>query len=129
MSLRRSSAAEAETPNQRARRLLREVLSPTEQAHFVATGQVVITGSEGGKYRIDTSSYVGNVKVLSNVRMRTASSGFLSTASLEGVWLCAHLDRYAQGGVPEFDHFVAQVLAIKADERQFVRTAYIYARS
>lgn len=123
MSPRRSSAAE-QTPDQRAKDLLREVLAHAEQAHFVATGEVVITGSEGGRYRIFLSSHVGNIEVLSNVKLMTVANTFLAS-DLQGRRLCAHLQRGVD--VPMFDHFVAQVLAIKSDEKKFVRTCYIYA--
>lgn len=120
------------SPDERAKHLLLQVLSPEERLNYRAQlrREVTITGSEGGRYKVRMGSYSGNIVPLTPVWIgpvyRRRRAGPSNT-------LCAHprLDLYNQNGawrgrMPAMDAIVTQVLTIKADEKHFLRTALLY---
>jgi len=115
---------------QRALALLPRVLDPRERAYFERTGRILITGSEGGMYEIQRGSCVGNV-----VPQQRVSVGRIWTTSAgAGSALCAHpaMVRPKDNGfgveeLPPTDAHIAQILALKADERGFLRIANLYS--
>jgi hypothetical protein len=119
------TSADAE---RRAVELLPRVLNPRERAHFERTGRIVITGSEGGGYEILRHGYVGNVVTLQPVLV----GGPFTTRARTGWALCAHPMMYVMNGdacerLPHTDAYIAQILAIKTNEKGFLRTANIYS--
>jgi len=111
---------------QRALDLLPRVLSPRERAHFEKTDRIVITGSEGGRYEILRHGYVGNVVPLQDVLL-----GLYGTWVRAGTGLCAHpqMVRRTYGigyELPRTDAHIAQILAIKSDEKRFLRIANVW---
>lgn len=116
-------------PQARALSLIPRVLDPEEREHYQKTGEIVITGSEGGQYRINTDGCVGNVVPLQDVRIGRAF--WKRAPKLSG--LCAHpqmaqydsMGRFI-GELPMADAHIAQILAIKTDEENFLRTANLY---
>jgi len=93
----------------RSEALFRMVLSPDELAHYVATGEVIVTGSQGNRYRIELG-ILGNVHLLDDDGQVTAE-------------LCCH-----PGGVPDRDSHAAQVLALRNDEEMFTARANVELR-
>ena len=120
------STPEAE---KRAAELLPRVLNSREQAHFKKTGRIVITGSEGGVYEILRRGYVGNVVPHQDVQV----GRLWTTTAMAGSGLCAHPEmcRWTSDGhtyeeLPHTDAYIAQILALKADEKGFLRIANLY---
>jgi hypothetical protein len=104
------------------------VLSPRERAHFHETGHILITGSEGGRYEIRRGSYIGNVVTQQDVVVGARFGMFVRA----GMGLCAHPTMCVMNSnnvveeLPQTDAYIAQILAIKANEKGFLRTANIY---
>lgn len=96
--------------NRRAKALLPMVLSPEERERFDQDEEIWITGSCGGRYEIQTNHYEGNV-ILHSERGRKIAA------------FCCH--PRMNGGVPPWDAFVGQILALKADELGFLETANV----
>lgn len=114
------------TPDQRARDLLFEILTPKERQQFIRTTRFEITGSEGGRYLVSTHSDTGNVEPLT--KMWVGNGPFRKRQVGPGNKLCAHPDPWLPGGkLPLLDRIATQVLVIKSDEERFLRTAYIYS--
>lgn len=124
------------SPERRAQELLPRVLNPEEQRIYRWTGKIVITGSEGGKYRIHKDHYVGNIEVLSDEVTVSSRFSFRSRRTRrvkKGSRLCAHPTdgwrdrrRNEWREIPLTDKFICQILAIKADEDSFLQTAHVY---
>lgn len=91
--------------DRRARSLLLSVLSPEEQKQWDRDRQVVITGSNGGKYMIGRNATVSQWKK----RHRYWSP------------ICVHVreGKDSYGYFPEDDQVAAMVLAIKSNEKKF----------
>lgn len=112
-------------PEERAQELLPTVLNQEERARFHRTGEIVITGSMGGRYTILRHSVTGNVIPKQGVNL---ASGFARA----GAKICAHPPMSWWNGkylkqLPLTDGLISQILAIKADEEKFLRTAYFYS--
>lgn len=73
----RRSAAEA-----RGRQLLLSLLDDEQRASLAATGRFEVRGSEGGRFRIDETTYSGNVKLLQEIDGRVR----------EVISFCAHFN-------------------------------------
>ena len=126
-------AAPIQSPDERARDLLFQVLSPSERAMFIRLRRFEVTGSKGGRYRISTYGDTGNIENLTPVRL-TQYGGMFGKKVEPGRTLCAHPRRYIEdqdgrylGALPLLDRIATQVIVIKADEEHFLRTAYLYA--
>ena len=105
--------AERDAARERAEQLLRMVLSPEEREHYDNTEEVIITGSDGYRYRIHDGS-------VSNVELVDAGDERLAD-------LCAHpvLHDEQSRRLPYRDVHAAQVLALRADASGFHRKANI----
>lgn len=113
-------------PEERALELLPKVLNREERARFQQTGEIMITGSKGGKYKILRHTVTGNVVPQQEVRTR---NGYVSA----GMKICAHppmsvFNRSTQRHetLPLTDGLISQILAIKGDEGNFLNTAFYY---
>jgi len=113
----------------RAAELLLRVLNSREQAHFRRTGKILISGSEGGVYEIVRNGYVGNVVPHQRVKV----GGLRPMLAQAGSGLCAHphmtvakLDGRGHETLPMTDAYISQILAIKANEKGFLRIANLY---
>lgn len=107
--MRRREQAEA-----RAEETLRMVLKPDELAHYEEDNELVVTASDGERYRID-SGLVGNVRLLNEAGVATAS-------------LCCHPNLYPEGSgepLPYRDGHIAQILYLRHDLDNFWKTANI----
>lgn len=106
--------AEAE---RRASETLRAILRPDELAQWTRTGRLIITGSDGKRYRI-------NEGMVYNVALLDDSDEVLAH-------LCCHPDMYPiysasdPEPLPILDVHVAQVLWLRHDLRRFWETANI----
>ena len=114
-------------PEERAQQLLPSVLNEEERARFLRTGQIIITGSNGGKYEIKRHTITGNVIPQQSVH---SASGYVRV----GAKLCAHPpmavfneDTRRHEPLPLTDGLISQILAIKADEDMFLRTAFFFS--
>ncbi len=94
--------------SERGEAMLRMVLSPAELAHYDQTGDIIVTGSDGCRYRIGPG-IVGNVYLLDDAGQVAAA-------------LCCHP---VQNGLPHRDSHAVQVLALRNDAETFRQTANI----
>jgi hypothetical protein len=94
------------------RRLLNRPLNP----------HILVTGSLGGKYRIDRSGHSGNVQCL--------SLGRASFRFGPGFTLCIHPRVYDDHNqiLPVYGTMLAQLLMIVTDEERFLKTAFAVGR-
>jgi hypothetical protein len=117
-----------ENPENRAYQLLKRVLTPEERAAWGRTGKLVITGSHGTRYSIRTTDYVGNIEVLDRPPFLKRLLKVFPVRLRPGTLMCAHPRMYDEYDrcLPSFDAYVAQVLALKADEKKFINKAHIY---
>jgi hypothetical protein len=99
------------TPQGRGLALLKLVLSPQEYHRWSTGGGLWVTGSEGGRYKIDPDGYQGNV--------------YYYEGNQKVCSFCAHI-RMTWTPLPLSDNAVAQILAIKRDEFAFLNLANTY---
>lgn len=93
----------------RAMELLLSFLDERQQEELLRTGRFRLVGSRGGAYIIHTNDFSGNVvQVLDGKPYRN---------------LCCY-PRFLSRGVPIGDFILGQVLALKTDEFNFLRTAH-----
>lgn len=105
------AAQRREAATERARDLLRLVLSDEQWADFEAGKSFHVIGSDGGRYRVRYGT-TGNVALVRDDQVIER--------------LCAHPRLYEIGGVlPTEDVLAAQVLALRHDEAGFRAVANI----
>ena len=109
----RERVARQNAAEERAEELLEIVVGSEEYERWKQTGEVRVTGSEGGEYRV-LRGYQGNVDWYEN-GVKTAS-------------FCAHPRMKLANGdhLPYVDAVASQVLALMHDEFQFIATANVY---
>lgn len=108
--------------NVRAEETLRMVLRPDELKHYEETNRIVVTGSDGRRYRI-TEGLIGNVWLLDGDNEEEPLAS-----------LCCHPDLYPHRGLgqvsrndqlPYKDAHIAQILYLRHDLKAFWETANI----
>jgi hypothetical protein len=105
------------------------VLTPEEQHYFTRHRKIIITGSEGGRYEVRLGGDTGNIRPLQTVKVGIRNALFSGgRAAGPDNLLCAHPKRHLNDGntLPLMDSIATQVLTIKANEKHFLRTAFIY---
>lgn len=111
--LRAERRARWEAAEGRARETLVSLLSPGQRAELDRYAAVTVLGSEGHWFRLDVEYCDGNVSWID-----PGGGDVLGR-------MCAHPYRYADDdeALPMSDVIIGQLLAITADERDFVRRA------
>lgn len=108
---RRRKLAEAD---ERAEETLRMVLCPDELAHYDETGEIIITGADGWRYRI-ARGIVNNVHLLDRKGEMVAA-------------LCCHPRLVSSDGperMPDKDAHIGQILYLRHDWANFWATANV----
>lgn len=103
---------EMQSARNRAEKLLLRLLTPEQQGTYRRRGYFHIVGSEGDKFQIFCDSLLGNVSLLDDHLNRVAD-------------YCAHPRPYdlAGRGIPIYDLLIGQMLALKTNQMDFIRTA------
>lgn len=103
--------AEMRAAEQRATALLRSLLTPDQLAEMDDRETITVRGSEGTLFRLTVTHYDGNVR-------------WLDEHGVERGRMCAHPVAWdGEGTLPRPDIIAGQVLALRTDERAFVRIA------
>lgn len=95
----------------RAKELLPAVLSPSERQHYRATGDLVVKGSDGKRYKVLEVGTVSNVMEL----CEDCEPGCSITS------YCCHPVMWSEGGgrLPLSDAYIGQILALRHDVTGF----------
>lgn len=120
---RREREERQKAAGERGEELLRTVLSSDELKHYDETKEIIVTGSDGKRYRI-CDGIVGNVHLLAE----DPSAGYQGTLAN----LCCHPNMYPTErdeeeaeGLPHRDAHVAQILWLRHDLQAFWDTANV----
>lgn len=106
--------ARVEAANERARDLLRSVVTDEQWQEFERDNSITVRGSAGGLYSVVCSGTNGNVRYLSE------GGEVLGT-------LCAHPHDYTdEGDIPTTDLHAGQVLALATDEQAWLSKANVH---
>lgn len=100
--------------DERAEETLRMVMKPDELAHYEQTNEIVVTASDGDRYRIETG-LIGNVRLLNESDEPVAS-------------LCCHPNLYPDDSdqcLPYRDAYAAQILYLRHDLDNFWKIANV----
>lgn len=97
----------------RSRRLLLSLLDDRQRKAFARTKRFIVTGSQGGRYRINAREGIGNI-VAVNGRGRTLRQYCIVFSVTSG----GVVEIY-----PTYDTIAAQVLMLRNDERRFLELA------
>lgn len=105
--------SQQQSANTRALILLNELLTKEQREDFSKTRSFVVIGSEGHSFRISGKTNVGNVTYFDD-------KGDIAD-------YCATPVLYDRRGkcLPIYDVLIGQMLALKTDERYFIRTANV----
>jgi hypothetical protein len=99
-----------EVSKKRAKCLLLKFLDEVQKKTFEEEDYIKVIGNQGGQYHIKTSgAYAGNVYSIHHGKLKER--------------LCCHIPYKEE--CPTYDHFLAQFLMIKNDEKEFRRKANI----
>lgn len=110
----RAAAERQREANMKAEALLEAVLSPQEYVDFCGGRPLAIKGSAGGDYTIRREGLTSNIRYLVDGKHVRS--------------LCVHpntYDRQRGGYIPDADGYVAQILALRADEPGVLRETIV----